>query len=288
MRVATCLPPAPCSTRCSPAGRRSRGASVPEIVARHRLRAPAGARRVSGDRGDRPRDPQRDGQASARPVSVGGGDGRRPAGGGAADRQRRGRAGRASDDAADRPAVPRAAVRPGDRLPRFQPGGCADHLAVGARFARRPIEPDGGSVRGREPDLRGDRRAGRRGRRADRDAAAGGRPAARDDAAGRGPRRHGAVVADDAGAARRHVPAAGCADQPDRRVACRSVERARRAGAEARRAGQREGLRVLPAGQPDRLRGAELDRSPGISIARRSRRIPPTRPRGRGWRGSTG
>ena len=48
---------------------------------------------------------------------------------------------------------------------------------------------------------------------------ASGRSAARDGAAGRRAGRRGALVADDERAPGRHLPAAGCADQPHRRVA---------------------------------------------------------------------
>ena len=47
------------------------GASVPANRPRHRLRAPAGARRIAGDRRDRPRDPQGDREASAGPLRLG-------------------------------------------------------------------------------------------------------------------------------------------------------------------------------------------------------------------------
>ena len=73
--------------------------------------------------------------------------------------------------------------------------------------------------RGRSRD---DRREGRRRRRPHRHAAARRRSAARDGAARRGAQRHRALVADDAGAARGHLPAAGRVDDQDCRVARRS------------------------------------------------------------------
>ena len=73
----------------------------------------------------------------------------------------------------------------------------------------------------------------------------------------RGPERPAALVEDDAGDPQRHLSAPGRSHPPHRRIALAAALRARAANALARRAGDRPGLRVLPAAPTSWRLGSE-------------------------------
>ena len=196
---------------------------------------PSGAVRPGDARTDR--DP-RDEEGPSRPLSGGLGPGRRPDGGEAAARSRRGVASRRSalarpgrgdfihpadrvrqTDAADRAAVPHASAGCRDRVPRVRPGRRGRHDAVQPGIDDRAFEHDRGAVQRRNARSgKACQRSGSR-RRAHRHAAWRRRPPASERAARVGAGGDDPLVRPDGRADRRRDSRAGRAERADRGLA---------------------------------------------------------------------
>jgi serine/threonine protein kinase len=96
---------------------------------------------------------------------------------------------------------PPALAGSGCRVPRLQPAGCRERLALRSGVADRALDAGRRALRHRRRRLHPHRRGSRRRHRPDRNRAARGRPAPRHQSAGRGAGRHGDLVATLPGAA---------------------------------------------------------------------------------------
>ena len=113
------------------------------------------------------------------------------------------------------------------------------------------------------------------------------RSAARDSAAVRDAGRNGSLVAVDGRSRRGRFSAAGRADQPHRRITRAAAQRARSPDAQTGRAGEREGVRVLPSRESAGLSGENLDGRPRPVSSNVSRKTRASHRRGRALRGCT-